>query len=772
MAASSTTAVPARRARLSGTSVSRVDADLKVRGETRYLLDRVPEGAWYGGAVRSPVVHGRLLALHLDPAFDFSRVRVVGPADIPGENTIAMVERDMPCLADAEVLYRGEPLALVAAPDRRTLAAALAAIRADVDPLPALVGIDAVATLARGAPADLHDLHRLSIVRGDAAAAMATADLVVEGEYVTPPQEHVYLEPQGIVALPLAGGGVRIAGSLQCPYYIQPAVAVVLGIPAAQVIVEQWATGGAFGGKEDYPSVIAAHAALLARASGRPVVFDHDRQVDIEVTTKRHAAWTRLRAGVRRDGTLVALEAEFVIDGGAYVTLSPVVLSRGAIHLSGPYAWPHVAIRARAVRTNEPPAGAFRGFGAPQAQFAIESHLDEVAARIGVPPLDLRRRNLLAPGGVTATGQVLRESVGIAPCLEAALRASGYAERRDACARHNAAGRGTARGVGLSLFWHGGGFTGAGERKMAPRAALELQPDGTVDILVANTEFGQGSLTSLSQIVADACGIPFERVRYPLPDTSRVPNSGPTVASRTTMIVGRIVELCAIALVDAMAARLGARREDEGFALPGGRRLDWVAGARAACADGPLRIERQYEHPAHLEWDEQRYTGDAYAAYSWGAAVAEVTVDLATLEVRCDEAWSALDIGTVINPREARGQVEGGMVQALGYALLERVSYTPEGAVRENRLQTYVIPTSADVPPMHVEFVEVPYSNGPFGAKGLGELPMNGMAPAVRSAVRDALGTAPARLPMTPDEVLAALESGRGVLESGRGASA
>lgn len=749
-----------RQARISGTSMPRVDAVEKVRGETQYLLDRLPEGAWFGGAVRSPVPHGRLRALRLDAAFDFSRVVVAGPADIPGENTIAMVERDMPCLAHDDVRYRGEPLMLVAAPDRATLAAALAAVHVEIDPLPALVGIDAVAALGRSSPDLLENLYHLDIARGEAAAALAGADLVVEGEYLTPPQEHAYLEPQGIVALPLPDGGVRIVGSLQCPYYIQPAVAAVLGVAADRVVVEQWATGGAFGGKEDYPSVIAAHAALLARLAGRPVVCDHDRQLDIEVTTKRHASWTRLRAGVRRDGTFVALEAEFVIDGGAYVTLSPVVLSRGAIHLSGPYAWPHVSIRARAVRTHEPPAGAFRGFGAPQAIFAIEAHLDEVAARLHLDPLELRRRNLLQLGSTTATGQVLRESVGVEACLDETIRLSDFAHRRETCARHNAAGGDTARGVGLACFWHGGGFTGAGERKMAPRAAVELQPDGTVDILVANTEFGQGALTSLSQIVADACGIPFAQVRYPLPDTSRVPNSGPTVASRTTMIVGRIVEICARELVEEMARRSGTARVDDEFVRPGGARLGWQEAASMACAGTALRIERQYEHPSHLQWDERQYRGDAYAAYSWGAVVAEVTVDRATLEVRCDQAWSTLDIGTVINPREARGQVEGGMVQALGYALVERVSYTDDGRVRENRLQTYVIPTSADVPPLHVTFVEVPYSNGPFGAKGLGELPMNGLAPALRNAVRQALGTAPARLPMTPDEVLAALEPG------------
>ena len=220
------------------------------------------------------------------------------------------------------------------------------------------------------------------------------------------------------------------------------------------------------------------------------------------------------------------------------------------------------------------------------------------------------------------------------------------------------------------------------------------------------------------------------------------------------MIVGRILELCGRALVEALARRLDALREGDLFLCADGRVLTWADAAALACRERPLRIERVYEHPAHLQWDEHAYRGDAYAAYSWGAVVAAVSVDRATLEVTCDEIWSALDIGTVINPREARGQIDGGMVQALGYALLERVTYDDVGRVRENRLQTYVIPTSADVPPMHVTFVEVPYSNGPFGAKGLGELPMNGLAPALRNAVRHALGVAPARIPMTPDTIL------------------
>jgi CO/xanthine dehydrogenase Mo-binding subunit len=728
-----------------------------VRGETRFLADRVPEGAWVGAAVRSPIAHGRLQRLEFDPAFDFSRVVLVRPDDIPGENVVTFITRDMPCLAHDELSYVAEPVALVAAPDRETLDAAVRSIRVEAEALPVLAGIDSVAELAQAHPGQLHDLEAFTLVQGNSAAGLAEAHAVVEGAYITSPQEHVYLEPQGVIAEPLPDGGVRVAGSMQCPYYVQPAVATVLGIAAERVRVEQWPTGGAFGGKEDYPSIIAAQAALLAVKSGRPVVFAFDRQLDIEATTKRHASWTRVRVGVDRDGRFTALDADFVLDAGAFVTLSPVVLSRGTIHLSGPYHFPAVTVRSRAVRTNTVPAGAFRGFGAPQAHFALESHLDEIADHLGLDPVELRRRNLLTPGARTATGQQLRESVGITACLDAVLDASDFESRRAACAAHNAAPTEMARGIGLALFWHGGGFTGSGEQKMAPRVALELHADGHVDILVANTEFGQGSQTVLAQIVADACELPLDRVAYPLPDTDRVPNSGPTVASRTTMVVGRIAERCGHELVSRVAAATGARREHDGFVRPGGDHLDWNAAAAIACGGGPLRVELVYEHPPHLHWDEVAHTGDAYATYSWGAVVASVLVDRATLEVTCDEVWCAIDAGTTINPREARGQVEGGLTQALGYALIEQLTYGPDGRVRENRLQTYVIPTSADVPPMHVQFIEVPYSGGPFGAKGLGELPMNGLAPALRNAVRHAMGKAPSRIPMTPDTMLRAL---------------
>ena len=343
----------------------------------------------------------------------------------------------------------------------------------------------------------------ITIEKGDLARGFAEAHLVVEGEYRTGRQEHVYIEPNGVIAVP-AEDGVTVYGSLQCPYYVHKALVVLLGLPHEKVRVVQTETGGGFGGKEDYPSIIAGHAALLALKSGRPVKLVYDRLEDMAATTKRHPSIVRHRTGVTRDGRITAMEIEVLLDGGAYCTLSPVVLSRGCLHATGPYRCDHVRVHGRVVMTNTPPCGAFRGFGAPQTVFAAESHVDRVAEALGCDPVALRERNALVPGDTMATGQVLGEdATALAVLREAVARSDFHRKRR--------AWRGTNRGIGLSLFFHGAGFTGSGEVMLASRAALELVPGG-VRILVASTEMGQGARTTLAQIVAETMGLPLDRV--------------------------------------------------------------------------------------------------------------------------------------------------------------------------------------------------------------------------------------------------------------------
>ncbi len=390
-------------ARAVGARVPRPEGPAKVEGREVYVADLAVPGAWEGACVRSDVPSGRLVGFDLDPAFDFDRVALVHPADVPGENVVAMIADDQPLLAADVVRHVGEPLMLVAAPDRATLRAAVAAVRPRVEPLPAVLDPERSEQV----------FHEIRIEKGDAAAVLARAARVVEGTYRTGSQEQMYIEPQGFVAWPADVDGTVVAkGSLQCPYYVVKALARALGIAPEHARVVQTATGGGFGGKEDYPSVLACQAALLARACGHPVRMVFDRHEDLAVTPKRHPSRVRHRWAVGDDGELLAMDVDVLLDGGAYTTLSPVVLSRACIHAAGPYRCDHVTIRGRVVATNTVPCGAFRGFGAPQVCFAVERQMDRVARELSIHPYALRRRAALRVGDTTATGQVLETSVG------------------------------------------------------------------------------------------------------------------------------------------------------------------------------------------------------------------------------------------------------------------------------------------------------------------------------------------------------------------------
>jgi CO/xanthine dehydrogenase Mo-binding subunit len=476
--------------------------------------------------------------------------------------------------------------------------------------------------------------------------------------------------------------------------------------------------------------MLAGHAAILALKARRPVKIVYDRVEDMLATTKRHPAIVRHRTGVAKDGRLVAMDIEVILDGGAYVTLSPVVLSRGGIHAAGPYRCEHTRIVGRAMRTHTPPNGAFRGFGAPQTQFAMEVHMDRVAERLGMDPVKLREKNALRPGDSTATGQILGTDCSAMEVLRAAVRRSGYRRKRTQYA-------GTNKGIGLALFFHGSGFTGSGELKLGSRAAIELTADG-VRVLTSSTEIGQGTRTMHAQIVADALGIPYEQVEVAQPDTGVVPDSGPTVASRTCMIVGRILERCA----EEMRATLGGIPPGEYY-----RR------------HGPYRVTKRHEMPSWIAWDDETYRGDAYATYAWACDVAEVEMDPDTYEVRPLRVTAVQEIGKAIHPALATGQVEGGTAQGVGFALLEKVVMHDGGMVNA-QLTNYTIPTTLDTPEMDVVLLENPYPDGPFGAKGLGELPIDGPAPAIVNAI-GSLGVRVSDIPATPEVIMSAAWSSR-----------
>ena len=556
-----------------------------------------------------------------------------------------------------------------------------------------------------------------------------------------------------IIALRASAESVTVWGSLQCPYYVHKALVPIFGLPKDRVRVLQTETGGGFGGKEEYPSMIAAHAALLAWKSGKPVKMIYlIAPEDMAATTKRHPSRTRHRTALDRDGRFLAMDIDFTLDGGAYETLSPVVLSRGTIHAAGPYSCRSMSrIRSRAVATNVPPHGAFRGFGAPQAQsvFALERHLDRVAAAVGLAPDELRHRNFIREGQTLAVSQVVREKVDMSLLMDRAFEASHYYEKRERFERENPLSV-VKKGIGFAAFLHGAGFTGSGEEYLASEALLEATPEGIVRVLAGSTEMGQGTNTIFAQIAADALSLDCDSIEVLQPDTACVPNSGPTVASRTTMIVG--------GLVQSAARQIRKTLIDVNFLREGYEAATFADACREYTAKvGPLKAFVKYRQPPGLHWDDATYQGDAYSAYGWAVYVAEVSVDMRTAEVRVDNFTAVQDVGKLVNPMFAAGQVEGGVAQGIGLAIYENVVWK-EGRMINGQMTNYIIPTSLDVPPIRVIFEEVPYGLGPSGAKGIGELPLDGSAPAVANAIAHATGLEITRVPVTPEVLMEMLE--------------
>lgn len=732
---------------LVGTSPPRLDGAAKVTGKALYVDDYLKADALFGATIRSDVPRGTIVGITQDPAFDWSDVVIVTKDDIPGPNVVALIEQDQPILAEDVVRHAYEPIALVACADPHKLARAKAALQVHIAPEPAVLSI-ADALLARTKICGEDNVQKRYLIEhelggSDIDAIIARCDIQLTETYDVHHQEQLYIEPQGVLAW-WSDAGVHVAGSIQCPYYVHKAMVAAFAEPGDRVHISQAVTGGGFGGKEEYPSIIAMHAALLSKKAGRPVRLIYDRKEDIEATTKRHPARVTLSAGITKDGELVALSADCVMDGGAYVTLSPVVLSRGVLHAAGAYRWKHARIEGRCVATNTPPNGAFRGFGAPQTIWAIERHMDRLAERVGMDPLDFKRKNLLGIGSTTVTGQVLKESVGVEECIEKATRAANYTDKRAAYARQPVAGEARKRrGIGLSIFCHGAGFTGSGERRLKGKVAVDCTPEGRLVIRTASTDIGQGTETVFRQIAADAAGLELGDVDFEIPCTTRVPDSGPTVASRTVMVVGSIVAQAAKAVVDAVRGSPAAKGA-KSFAEAARRATDAHGGAISELV--------QYEPPVAVAWNDDTYRGDAYPAFSWACDIAEVEVDLDTYEVKLLGFWAAQDIGKAIHPVLCAGQVEGGTLQAIGWALYEDVVWK-DGLIQNPRMTNYVIPTSQDAPTFETFLVEHPFSGGPMGAKGVGELPMDGGAPAIAAAVDQALGVSVKKLPMLPERL-------------------
>jgi CO/xanthine dehydrogenase Mo-binding subunit len=728
----------------------RKEGAAKVLGRAQYIDDITLPGMWFGATVRSTIPRGRITSINFDPSIPWAEFTIVSAADIPGENTIVHLTKDHPCLAVTHVNHAEEPILLLAHPNRSLLPAAVAAVHITYEELPAIYTIE-----------DSEKKEQIIWGEGEHANTFKTylmqknqtpipeevwerADFIVEGEYRTGAQEQLYIENNGVIAEYSATEGVTVRGSMQCPFYLVHALELVFNLPAEKCRVIQTETGGAFGGKEDFPSVIGSHAALLAMKSGHPVKLCYDRAEDMAATTKRHPSRTRHRTAVSKDGKLLAGEIDFAIDGGAYATLSPVVLSRGTIHAPGPYHWPYITVRAKAMATNIPPHGAFRGFGAPQSIFALERHMDKIAKVVGLTPEEFRRRNFLSTGDRTATGQLLSDPVDMQHLLTRALEESNYHAKREQFDHENPTST-IKRGIGFASFFHGAGFTGSGERRLNSLVEIELTPEGLPRILVSSTEFGQGTNTILCQVAAQTLRLPYDQILIAQPDTSHVPNSGPTVASRTAMIVGKLVERAAQSLCATLLAsgNLSQDYTPEDFHR---------ASQLYLSEHGALKAEARYESPEGIFWDDETYSGEAYPAYAWAVYVAEVAVDTTTYSATVTNFHTLQEVGKVLHPILAAGQIEGGVAQGIGYALYEKCLWH-NGHLANNQMTNYIMPTSADIPPIHVTFEEVPSPHGPGGAKGIGELPMDGPAPAILNAIEHATAISFTEIPLLPEDI-------------------
>ena len=730
-----------------GTSIARVDGFNKVTGRALYVDDLVMENMLFGATVRSNVAHGILTSIDLDSSFDWTDITVVTAKDIPGENIVTLMADDQPVLVPigARVRHITEPLALVACTDKARLRKAVQHVHAQIDARPAIFDIEA----SRAADEVVHEpdnlLKRFEIRKGDIDLGFRNATHIIEGRYSTPAQEQMYIEPQGVIAHWDGSGRVVVQGSIQCPYYVHAALKRAYNLEDDQVVVTQAVTGGGFGGKEEFPSQLACHAALLARKAQQPVKMIYDRSEDIAATTKRHPAEIRQRWALDDQGNILAMDIEVDLDGGAYITLTPVVLSRAILHASGPYRCPNVHIAGRAWATNLPPHGAFRGFGAPQATFAYERQMDKAARALNLTPFEIRRRNMLRLGDITATGQELRYSVASESVLQAIEK---QLEKPAPTQQLYATSSPLRRGRGLAFYFHGAGFTGSGEDRLQGKVGIGLTPEGKFEVLSASTDIGQGAFTTFTQIAADALGVGIENIEIAQPKTSRVPDSGPTVASRTCMVVGSVV-------ADAshnLAKRLRSFAQREGIAGDLGSIAKAYVDRHGVCQEVAT-----YSSPPGISFDEQNYRGDAYPVFGWAACLVDLALNMDTFEVNLERVIHAVDVGRAIHPIIVKGQIEGGTLQSLGWALWEWVRYE-DGRIRNVRMTDSIIPTTIEAPELETLIVEEHYPYGPHGAKGIGEIPMDGPAVAVANAVTDALqpflqDMQPDHLPLVPEHI-------------------
>lgn len=685
-------------------STPKIDHEEKCSGQAKYVSDIYFDNMLFAKTVRSSIVKGKILDIFVPELPE--DYYIVDHRDVVKENYVKMVFKDWPVFTVDTVNYIGEPIMLVVGPDKQVIDEIISQIKItyqDEEPI-----FDLVKSVA----------HK-SFTKGNFEDASKKAVRSIKETFQTGYQEQAYIEPQGMLAYLEEEGKITLIGSMQCPYYIKNAVINTLGYPEDKVRVIQPAVGGAFGGKEEFPSTIACQLATAVVKIKRPIKMIFEREEDMLVTTKRHPSTITLEAKIDENNKVIGLKANVGLDAGAYIGLSAVVLSRAMLAVTDAYTIANLDVSGDVFITNTVPTGAFRGFGSPQMIFAIEMFMNHLAKDLGVDPYTFRLNHLVKQGDLTSTSGIFRDPILMKDMITKAAEISDYHHKTQEYAKPN-----VYKGIGMSWFLHGCGFTGDGESThIKSRVRLVKDEKDIVYLYIVAVDMGQGARTALKRVVAMALDIPNEQVVFDYPDTDEAPDSGPTVASRTMMIVGYLLTKAAQKL-----------------------KANWKKGQHQ-------EIIEQYQQPDYINWDENKLQGDAYPAYSWGVNVVEVEISPVTYEVQLVGIWSVYDVGKTIDERMVIGQADGGITQGIAYGYLENMRHE-KGKLRQKNLTDYIIPTSMDMPPMETILMDNPFLYGPYGAKGVGELTFVGGAPAVALAIENAIKRKVNRIPATPEYIM------------------
>ena len=704
--------------------VKKFDARPKVIGTWKFLDDYSYENMIYGYLYYAKFHRGKITKIEFPSGFDLSEFTIVRAADIPGKNIVPEPESDQLFLAENEIFYFGQIILGIAHPSKEILQNFVKNITVKYEERSAI-------TSPKQCLDDEKNAFGHEITVNHATSEESVKNRIrTHSVYYTPHQEQLYLEPQGMIAVyDKNDKSMFVRGTMQCPFFVKEAVEMIMGKAVSKVTVEtSEGIGGGFGGKEDFPNLIAGITALLSYKSGKPVKTVLDRADDITITTKRHPARVEIETFTDPISKKIEkINIDYRLDAGYYQTLSPVVLSRGVLHAGGGYNIENAFVRGRLFRSNTPPNGAFRGFGAPQALFPIEAHIDKIAAEINLDPYEFRKLNIFKIDDEFPSSQKITEN-HLFDCLEQVIEKSDYKKKVAEFSQYNKT-HSDKKGIGISIGYHGGGYTGNGEKILKSKVKVVIERDGNVHIFVANTDMGQGAHTTLAQIVSENLGNPLEKTKVVLPNTSKTPNSGPTVASRTIYIVGNLLKKLSIRIKNELKftkLQLFIQEHQEIF---------------------PKEYSDYFIPAPDVIFNEKTYQGIGYKDYSWAACVAEISYDPQTYSIQPLKIWNVLDIGKPVNLQISEGQVEGGVLQAVGYALSEY--FYKEKFGRLNGIPDYIVPTTLDSPEIDVEFIHTETNLH----KGLGEIPMDYPAPAIRNAFYNATGIFIDELPLTPETI-------------------